>query len=450
MVLELIVSLSADGNLASIVEEQSYNGGGHTIRRLSVQSKHVGGEVMQEIMDKWSQVRSVSFYGLQEQGILHLQELYSLRVLVFDYNSHLGNQHVKHIGSFFRLTFLGINSSEVTELPECIGDLKYLQTLDITGSGIRKLPPSIGRLQKLVRLLVDFGVVLPDETGDLRALQELRTVFTCSIRFVEALGCLTKLKTLVIAMPNREQLRCDTEQYEEAFKSSFAAIGKHGLQSLRIFKRNILEEELVDILCCTAPCLRELVVIGVTHLSKQIVSLPNLTYLDLRIERIKQEHLCILGGIPALLYVHLLVEHAPDERLTVRSQQFRCLKEFNLSLIYGRGGGLEMLFLQEAMPELRYLYLDFGAKETESKMGFAFSFEHLASLEHISVKIDSENATRSRVEAAEAAIRNAVSIHPGRPTLVLDVGGITIEDNGDEGEEDLSGYGIDEVLEEHS
>jgi hypothetical protein len=267
---------------------------------------------------------------------------------------------------------------------------------------------------------------------------------------VEALGCLTKLKTLGIYMPNRERLGCHTEQYEEAFKSSFAAIGKHGLQSLRIFKRNILEEELVDILCCTAPCLRELVVIGVTHLSKQIVSLPNLTYLDLRIERIKQEHLCILGGIPALLYVHLLVEHAPDERLTVRSQQFRCLKEFNLSLIYGRGGGLEMLFLQEAMPELRYLYLDFGAKETESKMGFAFSFEHLASLEHISVKIDSENATRSRVEAAEAAIRNAVSIHPGRPTLVLDVEGITIEDNGDEGEEDLSGYGIDEVLEEHS
>jgi hypothetical protein len=267
---------------------------------------------------------------------------------------------------------------------------------------------------------------------------------------VEALGCLTKLKTLGIYMPNRERLGCHTEQYEEAFKSSFAAIGKHGLQSLRIFKRNILEEELVDILCCTAPCLRELVVIGVTHLSKQIVSLPNLTYLDLRIERIKQEHLCILGGIPALLYVHLLVEHAPDERLTVRSQQFRCLKEFSFTICFGRGGGLEMLFLQEAMPELRYLSLGVGAKETESKMGFAFSFEHLASLEHISVSIDSHNATRSRVEAAENAIRNAVSIHPGRPTLDLSVYGTMTEDNDDEGKEDISGYGMDEVLEEHS
>jgi hypothetical protein len=393
----------------------------------------VGGEVMQEIMDKWSQVRSISFYGLQEQGILHLQELYSLRILVFYYNSHLGNQHVKHIGSFFRLTFLCINSSEVTELPECIGDLKYLQTLDIQGSGIRKLPPSIGRLQKLVRLLVYENVVLPDEIGDLQALQELQTVSICSVRFVEALGCLTKLKTLDITTPNREQVGCDTEQYEEAFKSSFAAIGKHGLQSLRIGVNtsDILEEELMDIVCCTTPCLRELQLYGycITRLSKQMVSLANLTYLNLRrIEMIKQEDLCILGGIPALLSAHLLVDHAPDERLTVRSQQFRCLKEFEFSILCGGGGGLEMLFLQEAMPELRYLSLGFGAKETESKMGFAFSFEHLASLEHIRVAIDSLGATRSRVEAAEAAIRNAISIHPGRPTLVMSVAGTTIEE----------------------
>jgi hypothetical protein len=446
MVLELIVSLSADGNFASIVEGQSYNGGGHKIRRLSVQSKHVGDEVMQEIMDKWSQVRSISFYGLQEQGILHLQELYSLRVLVFYYNSHLGNRHVKNIGSFFRLTFLGIKCSEVTELPECIGDLKYLQTLDIKGSGIGKLPTSIGRLQKLVRLLVHISVVLPDEIGDLQALQELRTVSTCPIRFVEGLGCLTKLKTLEITMPNRKQLGCDTEQYKEALKSSLASMGKHGLQSLSIFKSDILEEELMDILCCTAPCLRELVVYGVTYLSKQMVSLPNLTYLNLHIERIKQEDLCILGGIPALLSANLLVDHAPDERLTVRSQQFRCLKQFTFTIYYGRGG-LEMIFLQEAMPELRHLYLKFGAKETESKMGFAFSFEHLAILEHISVRIDAHGATRSRVEAAEAAIRNAVSIHPGRPTLVLNVAGTTIEDNDDEGER---GYIRDEVLVEHS
>ncbi|CAL4898485.1 unnamed protein product [Urochloa decumbens] len=451
MVLELIVLLSAEGNFASIVEKQSYNGGGHMIRRLSVQSEHVGDEVMQEIMDKWSQIRSISFYGLQEQGIPHLKELYSLRVLDFDYSSHIGNQHVKYIGSFFQLTFLRINCREVTELPEGIGDLRYLQTLDIQRSGIEKLPPSIGRLQKLVRLFVSYSVELPDEIEDLQALQELPiTYYNSSIKFVETLRRLTKLKTLGLDMPHRQELGCDTGRYEEAFKSSLAAMGKHGLQSLNISKSNILEEELMDILCCTIPCLRELVIegTGITRLSKQMVSLVNVTYLRLFMERIKQEDLCILGGIPALLSFNLSVAHAPDERLTIRSQQFRCLKEFRFSSTHAPVGGLEMLFLQEAMPKLRRLYLDleFGAQKTESMMGFEFSIEHLASLEHISIRMWHNDVTRSRVEAAEAAIRNAISIQPGWSTLVLEVERIRFEDE-DEGE-DMSGHGMDEVLEE--
>ncbi|CAL4898466.1 unnamed protein product [Urochloa decumbens] len=462
MVLELIVFLSTEGNFASMVEKQSYNGGGHMIRRLSIQSEHVGDEVMQEIMDKWSQVRSISFYGLQEQGIPHSKELYSLRVLDFDNSSHIGNQYVKYIGSFFRLTFLHIGCREVTELPKGIGDLRYLQTLDILRSGIRKLPPSIGRLQKLVRLVVSNCVELPDEIGDLQALQELpMTYYNCSIKFVETLRRLTKLKTLGIDLLGRGQLACDMGRYEEAFKSSLAAMGKHGLQSLCITKSNFLEEELMDILCCTAPCLRELVVQGacITRLSKQMVSLVNLTYLKLYMKRIKQDDLCIIGGIPALLFTNLSVAHAPDEHLTIRSNQFRCLKEFRFSS-YNAQGGMEMLFLQEAMPELRRLYLNliFEAKETVSKMGFEFSFEHLASLEHISVAIwsfydtsrveSAEAAIRNatRMETAEAAIRNAVSIHPGRPTLVLKAERSHLKSK-DEGE-DRSGHGMDEVLEE--
>ncbi|CAL4905785.1 unnamed protein product [Urochloa decumbens] len=450
MVLELILSLSVEENFASIVEGQCYNGGGHTIRRLSVQSEHVGDEAMQEIMDKWSQVHSISFYGLQEHGIPHLQESYSLRVLDFDYSSHLGNQHVKYIGSFFRLTFLRIDCREVTELPEGIGELRYLQTLDIGRSGIRKLPPSIGHLQKLVRLIVSNPVELPDEIGDLQALQELSRICHYSIKLVEALRRLTKLKRLGIEMPHRWKLDCDTGRYEEAFESSLAVMGKHGLQSLHITKSNILDEELMDILCYTVPCLRELVVKGtcITRLSKQMVSLINLTYLRLCMERIKQEDLCILGGIPALLSADLSVTHAPDELLTIGSQQFRCIKEFRFSIHHAQGG-LNMLFLQEAMPELRRLHLDleFVATEIESKTGFEFSFEHLASLEHISaiiLRCDAtrsrveaaeaavRNATRSRMEAAEAAIRNAVSIHPGRPTLVLKVESTQLKDK-DEG-----------------
>jgi hypothetical protein len=182
----------------------------------------------------------------------------------------------------------------------------------------------------------------------------------------------------------------------------------------------LLSEEQFDILCSTAPCLWKLDVYGrgIARVPKQTASLVNLSHLSLGIPRIKQEDLCIIGGIPALLFCELSVLHAPDERFTISSQQFQCLKEFRYrNTIYG--GGLEMLFLQEAMPELRRLHLTFRVQETESKMGFEFSFEHLASLEHIKVIIRAKDATKSRVEAAEAAVRGAVSMHPRRPTLDL-------------------------------
>jgi hypothetical protein len=330
MVLDLIVSLSAEENFVSIVEGQSYNGGGHKIHRLSIQSEHVGDEAMQEIMDKWSQVRSISFFETEEQGISpHLQKLQSLRVLVSTYFSHLGNQHVQYIGSMFQLKFLSISSPHITELPEDIGDLRHLQTLDIRYSRVTKLPPSIGRLQRLMRLLVDRHVELPGEIGDLHALQELSPTRNFSIKLVEALRRLTKLKTAGIYLIARERLGRDTTRYKEALKLSLAALGKHGLQSLGIFNCELMEEELMDILCCTVPCLQKLAVGGFfnTPLPEKMASLVHITYLSLEVARIRQEDLCILGDIPTLLCYELVVLLAPDERLTVSSQQFRRLKE---------------------------------------------------------------------------------------------------------------------------
>ncbi|CAL4905777.1 unnamed protein product [Urochloa decumbens] len=453
MVLELIVSLSAEENFASIAEKQSYNGGGLKIRRLSVQSEHLEDEMIQEIMDKWSQIRSISFYRFQEQGIPHMEKLQCLRVLVFEYGCHLGNQRIKYIGSFFQLTFLRIGSENITELPEDIGDLRCLQTLNIRKSGIAQLPPSIGRLQKLVRLLVDSRVELPDEIGDLQALQELSPTENSSLKLVEALRRLTKLKTVGIYLPRIGNLpRHDAGRYKEALMSFLTVMGKQGLQSLQISGSCFLIEKLMDLLCCTAPCLRKLNVDanGITRLPKQMVSLANLSHLSLSVVRIKQEDLCILGGIPVLLFCDLFIEYAPDERLKISGQQFRCLKEFRFSN-YDCIGGLEMLFLQEAMPELQRLCLTFGAQETESTMGFEFCFEHLASLESLLVLLLCEGATRSRAEAAAAAVRNAVSIHPGRPTFNLEFIGDMVEDK-DESENRSSEHGMDEVdlLEEHS
>jgi hypothetical protein len=71
-------------------------------------------------------------------------------------------------------------------------------------------------------------------------------------------------------------------------------MGENGLQTLEIGTDFFLRKELMDILCCTVPCLRKLVVCGtgITRIPKQMTSLVNLTYLIMSVDRIKQEDLC--------------------------------------------------------------------------------------------------------------------------------------------------------------
>nr|ABA97408.1 NB-ARC domain containing protein [Oryza sativa Japonica Group] len=311
------------------------------------------------------------------------------------------------------LTYLKIKS--ITELPEQIGDLRNLLTLDIRSSRVEKLPSTIGCLKNLVRLLVDYNVELPNEIGDLQALQQLSRA---SVVFVEQLKRLTNLRAIDIDLRGSEQLGDhDTARYMEALKSSLAVMGK--LQILQISYGNdtVIGEKLMDLLCYS-PCVRKLVIDNCifSRLSKQLGLLVNLRHLEIGVRNIKQDDLCVLGSIPTLLFVRLFVKNEPDERLAIGSHQFRCLKQF---IFKNHGGGLEMLFMQEAMPELRWLSLEFRARLTDCKMGFEFDFKHLASLEHLEVSINCHFATWSGVEAAEAAVRNAASAHPGCPTVEI-------------------------------
>uniref|UniRef100_A0A0D9XYE0 AAA+ ATPase domain-containing protein n=1 Tax=Leersia perrieri TaxID=77586 RepID=A0A0D9XYE0_9ORYZ len=314
MVLELIVSLSTRDNFTTIVEGQQYKSSSNKIRRLSIHSNCVGDEVMQEIMRNCSQVRSISFYGLQDQGTCLLPNLNSLRVLAFENCRHLGYENIKYLGRFFQLTYLSITSDGITELPEQIGDLQNLLTLDIRGSRrVNKLPSRIGCLKNLVRLLVRSNVQLPNEIGDLESLQQLSHAGNYDpIKFVEQLKLLANLRVIDIELHGSINLDDHIKRrYEENLKSSLIVMGKQGLQSLRItyqYNMVVSGEKLMDFICYI-PCLKKLVIRNwrISRLSKQIVLLVNLSHLDIGISCIKQEDLCILGAIPSLLFVRLFV-----------------------------------------------------------------------------------------------------------------------------------------------
>lgn len=241
-----------------------------------------------------------------------------------------------------------------------------------------------------------------------------------SIKFVEELRRLTKLRSLHIGLHSSLKL-CyhDMRRYEEALKSSLTVLGKHSLRSLVISRADCLGDYLMDLLCDTVPCLQVLVMYGPWNgmLSERIASLDNLSFLAICVRSIKQKDLWVLGGLPSLLKLELHLLYGPDERLIISSQLFQCLKKFKLK--YEFGGGLSMVCEKEAMPKLQMLHLRFKAMETKSNTGFELRLEHLSSLRHLSVTVDCDDATRRRVEAAEATIRNTVRIHPRCPTLEI-------------------------------
>ena len=93
------------------------------------------------------------------------------------------------IGNLFNLRYIGLRRTGVKSLPECIEKLSNLQTLDIKQTKIEKLPRGIVKVKKLRHLLADrvvdekqkdfryfTGVQPPKDLSNLVELQTLETV----------------------------------------------------------------------------------------------------------------------------------------------------------------------------------------------------------------------------------------------------------------------------------
>ncbi|KAL6658082.1 hypothetical protein ACP70R_003668 [Stipagrostis hirtigluma subsp. patula] len=70
------------------------------------------------------------------------------------------------------------------------------------------------------------------------------------------------------------------------------------------------------------------------------------------------------------------------------------------------------------MPKLQRLGLYFKVWKREGG-GIDVGLENLASLKHVTVEVDCEIARLSEVEDVENKIKDAIGMHPNRPTLQL-------------------------------
>ncbi|XP_052150594.1 disease resistance protein PIK6-NP-like [Oryza glaberrima] len=416
MVLDMIISLSAQENFVTILHGHEDKFAGEKIRRLSLRCNRPDVEVTQVTSKKFAQARSISLFGYKE--MLDLQGFQALRVL--DLGQTVLFKQVKNIGKCYQLKYLDLSDTDIVELPEEIGNVQSLETLDLRNCRRLTLPSTIAGLRKLVRLLVDYTAALPEEISGLVALQVLSCASYNSVKFMRALGQLTELRSLAFKCWNPDWY-FDAGMYKEVSVASLRELGKHKLQYLDISD----DDAILDALMCSSsesdcpfPHLQKLVLSNhnIQRIPRWIGSLVNLSHLEIAVKTTRQNDLGTLGNLPCLLYLKICRLYEPIESLIVPNRGFRCLKE----LCFQCWCPLGLEFARGAMPWVQTFRLWFMPcwKSCDHGVSVGLGIEHLLELKLVDVETGNGCGKRE-VKSFEAAITAVVANHPRRPALVL-------------------------------
>ncbi|VAI63698.1 unnamed protein product [Triticum turgidum subsp. durum] len=405
--LDFIISKSIEENFVTLLGVPILKIGNQSkgIRRLCLQGAVEGNSTILTAGLVLSHVRSFTMVrGLLE--IHSFEEFRHLRVLDLMDCSELEDHHLENIVRLFQLRYLNIKGTRISKLPEQIGRLGCLEMLDLTGTFVEKLPASI---------IVKF----PDGIAKMQALETLKDVDASiqSIDFLCGLGQLMNLRSLRLILDfefdsDTEDTNMVGEEHNKAVVSSLCKLGTQNLRSLTIeFGRSLLHEES---LCL--PTLEDLSIMFlpyVPHVPTWVGSLRNLQRLYIEAVIVNHDHLCMLGALPSLLFLHLEDETESNEKLKISGEVgFRFLKIF----IYGRFfEPVDLMFGTRSMPKLEKLELhEFRMVEANS---LGFGIENLPCL--TSVKCTAVAGDDGIVEAVKTAMERAASTHPNHPSLLF-------------------------------
>ncbi|WVZ49335.1 LOW QUALITY PROTEIN: hypothetical protein U9M48_000703 [Paspalum notatum var. saurae] len=81
------------------------------------------------------------------------------------------------IGNVAHLQYLGVTTCSLKHIPSTIENLKNLQTLEVRNTYVDKLPEAFRRITTLRHVFGD-GLFLPQEVGDLKHLQTLKSIYS--------------------------------------------------------------------------------------------------------------------------------------------------------------------------------------------------------------------------------------------------------------------------------
>jgi hypothetical protein len=323
MILDLIITLSAQENFVTISGGLNDISSAVKIRRLSLQEKYEDPDDEDNKKGKvvlpttlTSHVRTLITFGDAFQWIPALSSFPLLRVLVLQKSN---NKTLQGLGSLHHLRYLELGGRGVeTEHLEEIGNLKHQRTLDVYATRINELPASIVQLRQLECLITDDNVKFPDGMGNLVSLQLLGVpdVSESPHTLVE-LGMLTGLRELNINGINKSCVK--------TFLQSLNNL--HSIHTLHLY--NLLSIPL-SLDCIpdrwSGPArLQEFYVntgIIILKVPRWFSSLSQLSCLYIRLHILSQDDLQLLGALPVLRRLDISFRSlSTDERLVNGTDQ---------------------------------------------------------------------------------------------------------------------------------
>ncbi|KAF8673403.1 hypothetical protein HU200_048967 [Digitaria exilis] len=419
MVLDLIFFLSSEENFVTLLSDtKDHTSPSKTVRRLSLQ------DCKARIQDNISKkrIRSVVVFSFGNDPKLDLGSFRVLRVLDLE-QCRLSNAHsLKYLGKLIHLRYLGLRDTDIEQLPEELGSLRFLQSLDIRGTLIYKFPLTVFQLKHLRCLQIDACEGVPKGISSLTSLEVLTLMAIRNSTTITELGHLTELRVLKIEL--------DTDDFcTDGLQKSLAESLVDCLQKLK----KIQSVDILDFFdeggpldaWRAPPSLRKIDMRGPIWFSARPnwmnpSHLQHLSLLTVQIKELQQEDLEILGRLPALHHLFLALGRYKELKvhpgLVVGASSFPSLVRCKLLSFVP-----PVVFRQGAMPRLTDLTLTFPVGEMReiagSMSGFELGLENLTSLRNIKVVFHYDSDSKQDKEEAMAVLRNEAEIHPNRPTI---------------------------------